>query len=251
MSKTVLHTRHFDWLAWRTELSAIDKAIYERICRYGENFQVNFVSMERLAHEEGTSLSTVKRSVKKLVELGLIEVERDGRKNVYTVPDHPWMHEEVPSFTEAQEEAGQPDPLIGVNLTSNTGQSDPLREYLRESSKIEDSIDSSTIGIQGEVDINSELQGELGPENSGEVFQSLLELRNSRVYQPIFLDLQYDPHVVRKDISKRAKLRKYFLESGISDEDASLLLERIWSVHENNMLAEIELIISEKEGAYV
>lgn len=272
MSDEPTFTRHFDWLSHRSGLTPTDKVIYERIVRYGELFKKNYVSMERLAYHESVSVSTVERSIKKLARMKLIGIKKEGRKNIYTILDHPWMHEPWPEYEspqsaeetrQSEDNTPQSDGLIPVNLTTNTPQDDGLREYARESSKkvsqesIEDSrasaLNPEVSSVQEEwldTDNTHQIDG-IGEsvKNSGlrnRISNSLLELEFGH-YKRMFDTLSLYPKdlVAQAKIEYRLNMKHILKEFGIEMEDYSEVFNRLAS--SENLREELVTYLVEQE----
>lgn len=86
----------FHWLMRRNEISDRDKIVYTRLRNISPKAGVYEVSQAYLAHECGCSVDSIKRAVKRLVEVGLISKIRNGKKmyNHYHCHIHPWMEED-------------------------------------------------------------------------------------------------------------------------------------------------------------
>lgn len=89
-----------NWLAWRTEVTAICKLIYARMCQYADDDGVAWPKQETLALELGIQLRTAQRGLTDLQNAGLLTSEQrgKGRSNLYRFPFHPWMKANSPNF---------------------------------------------------------------------------------------------------------------------------------------------------------
>jgi hypothetical protein len=85
-----------EWLECRSskEISDGAKLVYARLSRFAGEDGVCYPKLELLALKVGKSLAQVKRCVKELKDLKLIESVQVGKKcsNRYYFLDHEWMH---------------------------------------------------------------------------------------------------------------------------------------------------------------
>jgi len=104
-----------NWLLSRTEISSNSKLIYARLCQYANDQGVAWPRQETLQAEVGMELRTVQRSLKELVNAGLLEVAQRGRgrSNMYRFPKHEWMISnnttDLSPFTEDTTDMSGPD----------------------------------------------------------------------------------------------------------------------------------------------
>lgn len=70
-----------------SKLSSTTKLIYAQLLSYAWNNNMCFPGQERLAEDCGTSLATITRSIRELVEQGWLEVQRrgQGKTNLYVL----------------------------------------------------------------------------------------------------------------------------------------------------------------------
>jgi len=90
------------WLQRRTELTLAQKSVLVTIMFHAQDGKTAWPSVHRLARLNGISEKTVKTAIKKLKNLGIIEIDRRGSynaHNVYTFIDgvgsvlYKWMRE--------------------------------------------------------------------------------------------------------------------------------------------------------------
>lgn len=83
-----------EWIMVRTELSPGEKLCYGSISAIG--YRGNDVSRQGIANLMGTSIRQVDRYIKRLHELKLIKVEKQGlqKTNKYYYLEHKWMNDE-------------------------------------------------------------------------------------------------------------------------------------------------------------
>lgn len=117
------------------ELHPISKLIYGRLARYAGKDGRCDPEQETLSSELGTSLSSVKRAIKELVSLKLIEVERGNRlrneNNKYHFLEHSMLGFSI-GQNDTYEQVKMNFPT-GQNDTSTTGQNDTSYKGRRES----------------------------------------------------------------------------------------------------------------------
>jgi DNA-binding MarR family transcriptional regulator len=70
-----------------TKLSSTTKLIYAQLLSYAWHNNMCFPGQERLAEDCGTSLATITRSIRELVDGGWLEVQRrgQGKTNMYVL----------------------------------------------------------------------------------------------------------------------------------------------------------------------
>lgn len=69
------------------KLSSTTKLIYAQLLSYAWHNNMCFPGQERLAEDSGTSLATITRSIRELVDQGWLEVQRrgQGKTNMYVL----------------------------------------------------------------------------------------------------------------------------------------------------------------------
>lgn len=86
----------YNWLWRRSEIDIYAKAVYGRLMQCGYKTGKFWASQQFIAKELCISKITVIRSLKKLQEVGLIRIQRNGKKmfNNYEILFHGWMDKE-------------------------------------------------------------------------------------------------------------------------------------------------------------
>lgn len=107
------------WL--NTELTAVEKMLYSEIDSFTGNGRTFFKANETIASDMGVSVSTIKRSLSKLIKQNMIEqISYDGRTrhlqsrepSVSSNCDHPKV---------------QIEPSVGSNRVDQLGQKEPIK----------------------------------------------------------------------------------------------------------------------------
>ena len=108
---------------WAKIVGFAGTAVYNSLCRHADINQSSFPSVKKIAEEHGAAEKTIKRAIKKLKELNIIQVEKirsnKGKwlNNTYILVDKSnWL--KIPR--------GQIDTMVnqGSNMTITTGQKD-------------------------------------------------------------------------------------------------------------------------------
>jgi len=105
-----------NWLMVRKEINCAEKLVYARLGQYAGKKGVAFPYKATLAKELGLNTDYVSTCLKKLAEVGLINVTLRGggdvpnRSNEYRFVEHPWIYE---TDEDEPEEGGPRTPLGG------------------------------------------------------------------------------------------------------------------------------------------
>jgi len=102
------YSKQFHWLTAAQGFSALEKQLYTRLVGYQGDGQVVWPSSRTLAEELGAHRAQVQRGLRKLEEVGLIEVHRecmDGLwdSNYYVLPAHPLMVSKWVEMSQAED----------------------------------------------------------------------------------------------------------------------------------------------------
>jgi DNA-binding transcriptional ArsR family regulator len=100
------YSKMYDWLDCRKELCGDAKRVYAKIAQHGRKSGLFYPSQKTLAEELGLDERTIRRHVKTLKDLKLIEVQRNGKKlfNNYRFLPHPWFLEWINKNTKQPQE---------------------------------------------------------------------------------------------------------------------------------------------------
>ena len=186
----------FFWLMRRTEISQQDKIVYSRLRNISKKCGVYEVSQAYLAHECGCSVKSVKRSIKKLVEVKLISTIRNGKKmyNHYNCHVHPWMEEDV-KFNESEGTNTDFTTEITASEGTNTDlvKSDPVPSIYKEQNKKQINIcNSSKKQINAKLNVQIKEIYEYWKIETKQPGLGLTKTRKSKIKSALEFGVKYD-----------------------------------------------------------